>query len=490
MLPLPRIVAKTLSRRLDLWLPTYMATSAERLRARLKRRGTTTHVLFMVCDHFEPRHDATEPGQAEARVRRWGEGYAALRARCQAAFGEAPRHTWFYPPHHGPEHLPALAQFQYDGMGEVELHYHHDGDTSETLRRGLRETLDQYHAWGLLLQAGAPPHASFGFIHGDWALDNSRGGQFCGVDDELTILQEMGCWGDLTMPSNNDAQTRKINSIYYAIDDPAKPKSHDWGANARVGQPDPPGLFMLQGPLGINWRAPGYPRIENASLTTANWGRPDRVAEWLDANIHVRGRPEWLFVKLHTHGAMEHDFDALFGEKAFAMHQTLHDAYNDGRNYKLHYVTAREAYNIAKAAEHGLDGDPSAYRDFRLPRQATHFYLADAPHRLTACIAGRVALEPAQPERATRVRLRDLGVREVRGAFKALDVDETAGTLRLQGGAVSGTVEVVLAPGVAAGAITGARPLLAPPGPGGEQTISLAVGGEPVLVEYRSGARS
>ena len=129
MLPLPRIVAKTLSRRLDLWLPTYMATSAERLRARMKRRGSTIHVLFMVCDHFEPRHDATEPGQAEARVRRWGEGYAALRARCQAAFGEAPRHTWFYPPHHGPEHLPALAQFQYDGMGEVELHYHHDGDT-------------------------------------------------------------------------------------------------------------------------------------------------------------------------------------------------------------------------------------------------------------------------------------------------------------------------------------------------------------------------
>ena len=72
MMPLPRIVAKTLSRRLDLWLPTYMATSAERLRARLKRRGSTTHVLFMVCDHFEPRHDATEPGQAEARVRRWG----------------------------------------------------------------------------------------------------------------------------------------------------------------------------------------------------------------------------------------------------------------------------------------------------------------------------------------------------------------------------------------------------------------------------------
>src|SRR5262249_43895940 len=153
-------------------------------------------------------------------------------------------------------------------------------------------------------------------------------------------------------------QTRKINSIYYASSNPNHPKGHDWGQDARVGVVDPPGMFLMQGPLGINWRAAGHPRIENASLTTTNWGSPDRVAKWLDCQIQVQGKPDWLFVKLHTHGALECDWDALFGDKAFAMLRTLAEGYNDGRRYKLHYVTARQAYNIAKAAEHGKGGSP------------------------------------------------------------------------------------------------------------------------------------
>jgi hypothetical protein len=246
---------------------------------------------------------------------------------------------------------------------------------------------------------------------------------------------------------------------------------------------------MLQGPLAINWRAPGYPRIENASLTTPNWGRPDRVAQWLACNVHVRGRPEWLFVKLHTHGAIERDFDALFGEKAFEMHKTLNEVCNDGREYRLHYVTAREAYNIAKAAEAGLDGDPSAHRDFRLPRQANHYYVADAPHRLQACLPTRVALDPEQPERPARVQLRELSVREVRGRFRSLDIDDAAGTLRIAGDAMGSSVEVVLAPGVTTGTISGGRPVYAPPGPAGEKAITLALGVDPIVVEIRGGAR-
>jgi hypothetical protein len=44
--------------------------------------------------------------------------------------------------------------------------------------------------------------------------------------------------------------------------------------------------------------------------------------------------------------------------------------YNDGRDWKLHYVSAREMYNIAKAAEAGLQGDPGQYRDHVVPRPA------------------------------------------------------------------------------------------------------------------------
>ena len=56
--------------------------------------------------------------------------------------------------------------------------------------------------------------------------------------------------------------------------------------------------------------------------------------------------------------------DALFGERARAMHKELNERYNDGSRYRLHYVTARQAYNIAKAAEAGHDGDPSQWLDY------------------------------------------------------------------------------------------------------------------------------
>lgn len=59
--------------------------------------------------------------------------------------------------------------------------------------------------------------------------------------------------------------------------------------------------------------------------------------------------------------------DTLLGPRMDAMHEYLESAYNDGRSHVLHYVSAREAYNIAKAAEAGREGDPNDYRDFLLP---------------------------------------------------------------------------------------------------------------------------
>ena len=39
-----------------------------------------------------------------------------------------------------------------------------------------------------------------------------------------------------------------------------------------------------------------------------------------------------------------------------------------GRQHCLHYVTAREMYNIARAAEAGESGDPGGFRDYRIQR--------------------------------------------------------------------------------------------------------------------------
>ncbi len=415
-----------MGRRLDLWLPGWIAGTAARLRARRARRDRLTHVFFLVCDHYEPRHQARREGQAAERVATWQRDYPKFQQRCRDSFGHAPLHTWFYPPHHGPEHLPRLAEMAFAGGGEVELHYHHRDDTAQTLTRDLKATLATYARQGLLLQSGPAPRTAFGFVHGDWTLDNACNGVHCGVNGELSILAGLGCWGDFTMPSANEAQTRKINSIYYAVDDPARHKSHDRGVDARVGRPDAPGFFLMQGPLSINWRAPRYPRVENASLTSENFGRPDRVQAWLDCEIHVQGRPEWLFVKLHTHGAVERDFDALFGEKAFAMHRTLNEVCNDGKRYKLHYVTARQAYNLAKAAERGLTGDPRQYLDLVVGRPATDFYALATPHDLRACTADRLHIDGIAAGDDATLRTRVGGVDALHGPLSAIAIDADA----------------------------------------------------------------
>lgn len=434
-----------MSRRFDLWLPSYLAGAAQRAAAKRRRRNQLTHILFLVCDHYEPRHGATRPGQPEERVATWHREYARMQNDVRSQFGTTPLHTFFYPPHHGYEHLPKLAEMAHDGLGEVELHYHHHGDTAETLRANLVEAVSAYQNHGLLLQSGEQPRGGFGFVHGDWALNNSCHGKYCGVNDEVSLLQELGCWADFTMPSGNVCQTRKINSIYYGVGDPNKPKAHDSGVDARAGAARPPGMLMMQGPLAINWSAPKHPRPENASLTTNNWGRPDRVPVWLDANIHVQGRPEWLFVKLHTHGAIERDFDALFGQKAMSLHRLLNQQYNDGKQYRLHYVTARQAYNVARAAEAGLDGDPSQYLDHEIAPPATRFYALGKPHRLAHCTPKRIVISDVKEPARLRTRVGPL--RELDGPFAAIDIDTAMRKVMIQAGPQGGSFTLELSVG-------------------------------------------
>jgi hypothetical protein len=89
----------------------------------------------------------------------------------------------------------------------------------------------------------------------------------------------------------------------------------------------------------------------------------DRIDLWVGSNIHVKGKPDWLFIKIHTHGTQEQDTDTLLGKPFEAMCQYLDEKYNDGENYVLHYVSVREMFNIVKAAESGRIGNPNEYRE-------------------------------------------------------------------------------------------------------------------------------
>jgi hypothetical protein len=75
-----------------------------------------------------------------------------------------------------------------------------------------------------------------------------------------------------------------------------------------------------------------------------------------------------VFVKVHTHGAPERNAATLLGPEMARLHAAIGREFNDGRRYRLHYVTAREMFNIARAAEAGESGCAWDYRDYVLPR--------------------------------------------------------------------------------------------------------------------------
>jgi hypothetical protein len=348
-------------KQMHLWLPDYLLGAVQRP---LPVRGTVD-LFLCVCDHFEPSWTAPGLERERARVDEWMRRYPPLARRHLDADGNPYQHTFFFPiDEYRHEHVERLARLRDAGLGDVEIHLHHRDDSSETLRARLleyRRIFSEEHR--LLHRNPETGDVEYAFIHGNWTLDNSNpDGSWCGVNDELQILRATGCYADFTLPSApNPTQTRTVNRIYYAVDDPARPKSHDRGLEVEVGRPPSGDLLIIQGPLALDWRSRKFgllPRIDNAEVAANNPPTPRRADRWIRQGIHVKGRPEWLFVKLHTHGAQEQNFDVLLGEPMDTTLRYLEARYNDGMRYRLHYVTAREMYLVIKAAESGVRGNP------------------------------------------------------------------------------------------------------------------------------------
>jgi hypothetical protein len=357
-------------RALDLWLPAW-----------LNRELTPQspfgirHVMLCVCDHFEPFHD-TEKAGALARMATWRREWPRLAGEFKDADGQPPKHTFFYPiEQYDSDVLETLAELCSASGSEAEIHLHHDRDTAENLRTTLLRGKDRLAGHGLLAR-DADGTVRYGFVHGNWALDDSHPhGRYCGVRGELAILRETGCYADFTLPSAPDrTQTRTINSLYYARSTPHR-KSHDTGRRARADRDQkPPGddeLLIVQGPLGLNWKQRKFgvfPRIENGDLTPANPPTIDRLRLWMDCRIAVESRPNWTFIKLHTHGANERNSAMLLGEPMRAFHRALAEYAAADPSLHIHYVTAREMVNVIHAAEAGHSGEPHQFRDSRYTR--------------------------------------------------------------------------------------------------------------------------
>ena len=197
--------------------------------------------------------------------------------------------------------------------------------------------------------------------------DGRPDGKWCGVDDELVMLHELGCYVDLTFPSAPDfCQPDKVNQIYWPTGDLTQRRSYEHGERARVGEHHDDRLLMITGPLSIARKSAGI-RIENGAITGDDPPDASRVRTWIDQGIHIEGRPEWVFVKVHTHGAIEKTAASLLGDGGRALHRALGEQVQQAGDH-LHYVTAREMFNIARAAMDGKTGNPNAYFDYVVPK--------------------------------------------------------------------------------------------------------------------------
>jgi hypothetical protein len=128
--------------------------------------------------------------------------------------------------------------------------------------------------------------------------------------------------------------------------------------------------MLIEGPIALARRPNGRSiRIESSALDGGDPPTAHRLETWVAQDIHVGGRPEWVFVKVHTHGAPERNAEVLLGDANVRFHEALR-RYNDGTRWKLHYVTAREMYNVARAAMDGKSGEPAQFFDYEVPKPA------------------------------------------------------------------------------------------------------------------------
>ena len=359
-----------MTRALHRWLPSYL------LRPRFREMGGAEqplHVFIAVCDHFEPFHGTDKAGAMES-MHQWAARWPDRVREFRDSSGRGPRHTFFYPvEQYDADVIDVLAEICRATGSEVEVHLHHQDDTSMSLEKKLRDGVEAIASHGLLSrsQSGDPV---YGFIHGNWALDHSHPeGKHCGVPDELAVLRRTGCYADFTLPSAPDpAQTRKINAVYYAKED-GLPRSHEQGVDVAIGRTSDlrdsdQHLLLVQGPLGLNWRWRKrgiFPRVENGDLTRANPPTMNRFQLWSHLCPRVAGGPPWVFVKLHTHGGISRNYEMLLGDAAADFHRKL--AATNDTNIRYHYVTAREMVNLIHAAESGITDGPEAQLNFRYP---------------------------------------------------------------------------------------------------------------------------
>jgi hypothetical protein len=336
----------------QIWGPTYIR---QRLWQATQRVAyPLEHMWVTIADHYEPRWRRADLRTAQSRVGLWRAAWPEIAKRCKPdSVGNTPRYTFFFPEEeYHPTLMEPLAEMVREGIADVEIHLHHDGEGRQNFVDRISSfcrVLDSEH--GLLRKREGK--LTFGFIHGNWALDNSRpDGRLCGLNDEIRVLRDLGCYADFTMPSGDSpTQARLVNTIYYCNGDPYRPKSYDDGVPITPGGGVDGDLLIIPGPLGMRWRDRLLPRLETGELRYGNVATPYRVRRWVDLAPRIGND---TFIKLFTHGAQERNSAALLGEELeTAFNLLVEEAHR--RECAIHFVSAWQMYLAIEAIGQGRD---------------------------------------------------------------------------------------------------------------------------------------
>lgn len=336
-------------------------------------------VIITIANHFEPGWSENGVLDPNTQLRRLNDYYKLAEKTGNAvrdADGTKFRHTNFFPiEQYDSRIVNIIQQMESDGLGELEIHLHHGlekPDTTENLRNVLLEGRDRFaEDHGCLSRLDGKGEPKYAFVHGNLALANSMSGKFCGVDEEMQILAETGCYADFTLPSAPLETQSSVTNQIYECGLPLNDKfPHRTGKNVRVFGNNPQLPLIFTGPLMFNWsrRFKGIPipRLDDGALTASQTLESVRFERWTNANITVKDRPEWIFVKLYCHGFFDHDQSASIGEDAQRFFSEIIERGEKTGEYTTHFASAREAVNMVFAAIDGEKGNPNEFRDYRL----------------------------------------------------------------------------------------------------------------------------
>ncbi|MGA1983708.1 MAG: hypothetical protein ABSG84_14730 [Acidobacteriaceae bacterium] len=340
-----------LPRHAEIWFAPY-------LKGRLRKAMRTTKLKrawVAITDHYEPLGMAATLETALSRVGSWRDRWPRIAEDApRDAAGQRPQYSFFYPQEeYRRELLDGIAEMVRLGVGDVEVHLHHDNDRPDSFIRNVNEycrRLTDDH--GLLRRLDG--RTVFGFIHGNWALDNSRpDGKWCGLNGEIALLRDLGCYADFTMPSLPSAtQSRVVNQIYWCTNNPDnRPRSFDRGIEATVGGGKRGDLLMITGPVGLRFDGRLIPRLETGEIAGYDMPAPSRIHEWFDVAPTIG---DDLFLKLYTHGAPERNLEPLLGGGLSNLFRWLVEEANR-RDIEIHWATAWQMFQAADALIHGRE---------------------------------------------------------------------------------------------------------------------------------------